>query len=341
MNIVFQIIIAVLVFGFLIFFHELGHFSVGKLSGMRVNEFAVGMGPSIWHKQKGETKYSLRLLPIGGYVSVEGEDEGSSDPRAFCNVRLWKRILFVCAGALMNLLLGFVILSILVAMRSSLPTTIVSEFRDGATSNAYLQKYDKILKINGTSVFTSNDITFSMISDKDGVVDFTVLRDGEKLEIPAIDFGMQVTEDGTRLINLDFYVFSQQKTFLGGVKYAFLWMFSIVRQVWLSLVNLITGNFTMSELSGPVGVSTAIGQASSAGLTTLLLLVGFITVNLGVFNLLPIPALDGGRLIFLLIELVLRHPVNPKYEGFVHAAGFVALMGLMLVVTFNDIVRLF
>lgn len=341
MNIVFQIIIAVLVFGFLIFFHELGHFTVGKLSGMRVNEFAVGMGPSIWHKQKGETKYSLRILPIGGYVSVEGEDEGSSDPRAFCNVRLWKRILFVCAGALMNLLLGFIILSFLVGMRSTLPTTIVSEFRDGATSNAYLQRYDKILKINGTSVFTSNDITFSMISDKDGVVDFTVLRDGEKLEIPAIDFGMQVAEDGTRLINLDFYVFSQQKTFLSGVKYTFLWMFSIVRQVWLSLINLITGNFTMSELSGPVGVSSAIGQASSAGLNTLLLLVGFITVNIGVFNLLPIPALDGGRLIFLLIELVLRHPVNPKYEGFVHAAGFVALMGLMLVVTFNDIVRLF
>ena len=152
---------------------------------------------------------------------------------------------------------------------------------------------------------------------------------------------MQVEEDGTRLINLDFYVFSKQKTFFDSVQYTFLWMFSIVRQVWLSLANLLTGNFTMSELSGPVGVSTAIGQASSAGFTTLLMLIGFITVNIGVFNLLPVPALDGGRLIFLLIELILRHPVNPKYEGYVHAAGFVALMGLMLVVTFNDIIRLF
>lgn len=341
MNIIFQVIIAVLVFGVLIFVHELGHFTVGKLSGMRVNEFAIGMGPAIWHRQKGETKYALRLFPIGGFVAVEGEDEDSSDPRAFCNVRLWKRILFVCAGAIMNLLLGFVILSILVSLRTSLPTTIISDFREGATSNASLQRYDRILKINGNSVFTANDVTFSMISDKDGIVDFTVLRDGKKLELPGIDFGMQVEENGTRLINLDFYVFSAQKTFWGSVKYTFLWMFSIVRQVWLSLANLLTGNFTMSELSGPVGVSTAIGQASSAGMGTLLLLIGFITVNIGVFNLLPVPALDGGRLVFLLIELIMRRPVNPKYEGYVHVAGFVALMGLMLVVTFNDIIRLF
>ena len=241
----------------------------------------------------------------------------------------------------MNLMLGFIILSILVGLRTTLPTTVVSDFREGASSSAYLHRYDKILKINGNSVFTANDITFSMISDKDGVADFTILRDGKKMQLPAIDFGMQVEEDGTRLINLDFYVFSKQKTFFDSVQYTFLWMFSIVRQVWLSLANLLTGNFTMSELSGPVGVSTAIGQASSAGFTTLLMLIGFITVNIGVFNLLPVPALDGGRLIFLLIELILRHPVNPKYEGYVHAAGFVALMGLMLVVTFNDIIRLF
>ena len=341
MNIFFQVIIAVFVFGVLIFVHELGHFTVGKLSGMRINEFALGMGPAILHKQKGETQYSLRLFPIGGFVAVEGEDDDSSDPRAFCNVRLWKRILFVCAGAIMNLLLGFIILSILVGMRTALPTTIVSDFREGASSNAYLQRYDKILKINGTRVFTANDVTFSMIRDKEGIVDFTVLRDGKKVNLPGIDFGMRVEEDGTRLINLDFYVFSEQKTFWGGVRYTFLWMFSIVRQVWLSLANLLTGNFKMSELSGPVGVSTAIGQASSAGFTTLLMLIGFITVNIGVFNLLPIPALDGGRLIFLLIELILRRPVNPKYEGYVHAAGFVALMGLMLVVTFNDIIQLF
>ncbi|MGI5966567.1 M50 family metallopeptidase [Anaerotruncus rubiinfantis] len=347
MSVIFQVIVAVLVFGLLIFIHELGHFTVGKLSGMRVNEFAIGMGPALFSWHKGETQYSLRALPVGGYVSVEGEDEDSSDPRAFCNVMLWKRILFVCAGAIMNLLLGFIILSILVGMRTTLPTTTISEFHpdpaDGAAavSNEKLMVGDKILKINGTSVFTSNDITFSMISDRDGVVDFTVLRDGQKLEIPQVQFKMDTAEDGTRLINLDFYVYSAEKTFLNSVQYTVLWMFSIVRQVWLSFLNLITGNFTLAELSGPVGVSTVIGQASTAGLKTLLTLVGFITVNIGVFNLLPVPALDGGRLIFLLIELVIRRPVNPKYEGFVHAAGFILLMGLMLVVTLNDIVKLF
>ena len=179
MSIVFQVVVAVFVFGLLIFIHELGHFTVGKLSGMRVNEFALGMGPAIWSTQRGETKYALRALPIGGYVAVEGEDEDSSDPRAYCNVRLWKRILFVCAGALMNLLLGFVILSILVGMRQSLPTTVVGGFHEGAQSNARLQAGDRILRVNGSRVFTSNDISFSMVSDKDGVVTFTVLRGGK------------------------------------------------------------------------------------------------------------------------------------------------------------------
>lgn len=341
MSVIFQVIVAVLVFGLLIFIHELGHFSVGKLSGMKINEFAIGMGPAIWSKKRGETKYSLRLLPIGGYVAVEGEDEDSTDPRAFCNVALWKRIAFVSAGAIMNLVLGFVILSILVGLRTTLPTTIISEFREGAVSNTALQVNDKILEINGSRVFTSNDITFSMVSDKDGIVDFTVLRDGQKLKLPAVRFDMERVGDGTRYINLDFYVYAQEKTFLESVKYTALWMLSIVRQVWLSFINLITGNFALSELSGPVGVSTVIGQASTAGFKTLLLLVGFITVNIGVFNLLPVPALDGGRLVFLLIELVIRRPINPKYEGIIHATGFILLMGLMLLVTFNDIVRLF
>ena len=341
MEIVIQVVAAILVFGLLIFVHELGHFTVGKLSGMRVNQFAIGMGPAIWSKQRGETKYAIRLFPIGGFVAVEGEDAESSDPRAFCNVRLWKRIAFVCAGALMNLILGLVILSILVALRTSLPTTIISEFHENASSNRQLQVNDRIIGVNGSRVFTSNDITFSMISDKDGIVDFTVIRDGRRLEIPAVDFGMETLDDGTRLINLDFYVYTTSKTFWGSVRYSCLWMFSIVRQVWMSFLNLITGNFTMSELSGPVGVSTVIGQASTAGIKTLLLLVSFITINIGVFNLLPVPALDGGRLVFLLIELVIRRPVNPKYEGLIHATGFVLLMGIMLVVTFNDVVRLF
>lgn len=340
MNIFFQIICAILVFSLLIFIHELGHFSVAKLSGMLVHEFSIGMGPKLFSWQRGDTAYSLRLLPIGGFVSVEGEDENSENPRSFGRAKLWKRILFVSAGALMNLLLGFVILSILVGMRQSLPTTIVGGFYPDAKSNVSLMAGDKILKINGSNVFTANDISFSLSSDRDGVVDFTVLRDGQKLSVPGVDFGMETLEDGSRFLHLDFYVMPQQKTFLNGIAYTGQWMLSIVRQVWLSFLNLVTGNFKLSELSGPVGVSSAIGQASTMGLQTFLNMVGFITVNLGVFNLLPFPALDGGRLVFLLIELVTRRRVDPKYEGMIHAAGLVLLMGLVVVVSIQDVIRL-
>lgn len=339
-NIIFQILCAILVFSLLIFIHELGHFSVAKLSGMLVHEFSIGMGPKLCSKRLGETIYSLRLLPIGGFVSVEGEDEASDNPRAFGRAKLWKRILFVGAGALMNLLLGFVILSILVGMRQSLPTTTVGGFYPDSRSSDRLMEGDKILKINGGSIFTANDISFSLSTDRDGVVDFTVLRDGKKLEIPGVDFGMETMEDGSSFLHLDFFVLPQQKTFLNSAAYTGQWMVSIVRQVWLSFLNLITGNFKLSELSGPVGVSSAIGQASTMGLQTFLNMVGFITVNLGVFNLLPLPALDGGRLFFLLIELVTRRRVDPKYEGMIHAVGLVLLMGLVVVVSVQDIARL-
>lgn len=343
MSVILQIIVAVLVFGFLIFIHELGHFTVGKLSNMRVNEFSLGMGPVVWSRQKGETQYSLRALPIGGFVSVEGEDNGeeSFDPRAYNNMPIGKRIAFVFAGAFMNLALGFVLLSVLVGMRASIPTTTVGGFHEGAQSSVALHEGDEILSVNGMRVFTPNDISFSMVSDKDGVIDFTVRRDGAVMRLDGVDFGMQTIENGSRVIKLDFYVLSVPKTFGNAVQYTGQWMISIVRQVWASFVNLVTGNFQLSELSGPVGVSTAIGKASFAGLTTFLTLVSFITVNIGVFNLLPLPALDGGRLFFLFIELIFRRPISRKYEGAIHAVGLILLMGLMLFVTFQDVLRMF
>lgn len=339
-NILFQILCAVFVFSFLIFIHELGHFSVAKLSGMLVHEFSIGMGPVLFKKNIGETAYSIRALPIGGFVAVEGEDTDSNDSRSFGHAKLWKRILFVSAGALMNLILGFIILSILVGMRQVLPSNIVGGFYEGSASAEKLQEGDQILKINGSRIFTANDISFSLSLDRDGIVDFTVLRNGKILEVPQVDFGMEAAPDGTKFLHLDFYVQSQPKTFWSGTVYTIQWMISIVRQVWFSFLNLITGNFKLSELSGPVGVSTAIGQASTMGLRTFLNMVGFITVNLGVFNLLPLPALDGGRLAFLLIELVTRHRVNPKYEGLIHAAGLAFLMGLVVVVSVQDVIRL-
>lgn len=307
---------------------------------MLVHEFAIGMGPKVFSKVWGETRYSLRLFPIGGFVSVEGEDESSDSPRSFGKAKLLHRILFVCAGALMNLLFGFLILLALVGMRQSIPTTQIGGFYPDAVSSQVLQAGDQITKVNGMTVFTVNDISFSLSSDRDGVVDFTVIREGKTIDLPPVTFEMQDGDNGIRYLNLDFYAGAKEKTFLGSVAFAGQWMLSIVRQVWLSFINLITGNFKLSELSGPVGVSTAIGQASSMGLVPFFNLIAFITVNLGVFNLLPLPALDGGRLAFLLIELVTRRRVNPKYEGLVHGIGLLLLLGLVAVVSVQDVLRL-
>ena len=338
-----QIVVAVLVFGLLIFVHELGHFTTAKLTGMQVNEFAIGMGPAIWSKQIGETRYALRLFPIGGYVALEGEDAQANSPRAFGNAKIGSRILFVSAGALMNLLLGFIIFAYLAARSPTLPTTIVGGFYENAASVSQLQAGDRILSVNGSRVFTTNDVGFSLISDEDGIIDFMVERGGQKVSLPSVVFGMQPGEDGKRYILLDFYVASERTTFVSGSAYAIKWIASTVRQVWLSFVNLISGNVQLAELSGPVGVSAAIGEASTKGLSSsaFLTMVGFITVNIGVFNLLPLPALDGGRLLFLLIELVSRRRVPPKYEGMIHAAGLFLLLGLIVVVSFQDIARLF
>lgn len=341
MNLVVQILIAVLAFGLMIFVHELGHFTAAKLSKMRVNEFAIGMGPTLVSKQFGETRYALRALPVGGFVAVEGDDEGSNDPRAFGNVRLWKRIAFVCAGAFMNLVMGLVIFAIVLSSVQSLATTTIGRFRqENPHSNASLQVDDQILRVNGSRVFTWSDIQFSMQLDPDGMIDFTVLRDGQKIEVERVDFHMQESEDGSRNIDMDFASKGVENNFLVTLKYAWLNICSVVRQVLLSVVYLITGNFKVSDLSGPVGVVVAIGQAAQYGFDNLLFFVAMISVNIGVFNLLPLLALDGGRLLFLIIEGIRRKPVKPKYEAIIHTAGFVLLMGFMLFVTVHDIIRI-
>lgn len=334
------IIIAVIVFGALIFFHELGHFATAKLTGVRVNEFALGMGPAIFKFTKGETRYALRLFPLGGYCAFEGDDEESSDPRAFCNAQLWRRILIIVAGSLMNLLLGLILLGFLTTQQQSLGSTIVAGFHENSTSSRYLMEGDEILRVNNHRVYSDNDLVYEFMRDRDGVMEMQVLRGGEKLTLPNVTFQMRDVGDGAQAIFIDFKVRAVPKTVMGVVANSFNWTNSIVKQVWGSFIDLITGRYGINQLSGPVGVTSAIGQASSMGLRSLLLLVAFITVNLGVFNLLPLPALDGGRLIFLLIELVRRKPVSPKYEGLVHAVGFILLIGIMIIVTVNDVVRL-
>ncbi len=335
------IIIAILVFGLIIFIHELGHFLVAKAAGIRVQEFALGMGPTLFHFTKGETKYALRLLPIGGFCQMEGEDSESEDNRAFCNKKVWVRICVVAAGAVMNLILGFIVVLIMVSTSPALGSTTVSQFSEGATTQQTgLQEGDTILKVKGRTMFISNDIVYEMLNDSDGIVDMVVLRDGKKVKLDAVQFQMK-EENGQRMIVPDFVVKATPKTFLNVLNYTFRQTASTARLIWVTLIDLVTGRYGLNDLSGPVGVIDAIGQAASIDISALLNIVAFITINVGIFNLLPLPALDGGRLVFLIIEAIRRKPIKPQYEGYVHFAGMILLFLLMIFVTINDILRLF
>lgn len=345
---IWSILIAILVFGLLIFIHELGHFLTAKWAGIKVLEFAMGMGPTLFKFTRGDTTYAIRLFPIGGFVAVEGEHEESGDQHAFGNVPVYKRVLFVVAGAAMNLILGLVLLGILSAQANLLGTTEVAAFADDAVSSQQLQVGDVIKRVNGHRVHSDNDLVYEFMRERDGVMEMVVERpNGDSsmnetltLQVP---FRMDVTEEdeSVSFLYLDFKVVGVEPTAWGVVQNAFNWTGSMVRQVWGSLVDLVTGRFGFNQLSGPVGVTQAIGQASSNGSRSLMMLISLITINLGVFNLLPIPALDGGRLLFLLVELFRREPLNPKYEGYVNAVGFVLLIGLMIAVTFSDVIKLF
>lgn len=340
------ILFALLFFGVIIMIHECGHFACAKLFKVKVNEFSLGMGPALFKRKKGDTLYAVRLFPIGGYVAMEGEDDASEDDRAFNKKPVWQKMIIVVAGALMNLILGFILMVLLLTTSTDLiGTNTIKEFYPDAVSSQYgLQAGDRFLEIDGHHVWSELDLSFLMSRSQDGVFDFVVERDGEKVTLNDVHFATE-QQNGVTLIQYDFIIIGEQPGFLNIVKNAFTQSASIVRMVWLSVFDLVTGRYGMSELAGPVGtvdiIADVTAQAVSSGsLTNLLTIMAFITINVGVANLLPLPALDGGRFLFLAIEAVRRKPVNPKYEGYVHAAGLVLLLLLMVVVTYNDIARI-
>ncbi len=312
-----------------------------KSFGIKVNEFSMGMGPVLLKRTFGETSYQLRLLPIGGFVSMEGENEQSDEGRAFCNKAPWQRIIVLAAGTIMNLILGLALLGILVGGHDLLGTRTIANFAEGAASSQWLQSEDSIVEVNGYSVNGYNDVIFQMMRDQDGNIDFVVLRDGTETEVNGVQFQTQEVVPDVYATVLDFTFYGVPKTIPTSIEYTFNWMVSVVKQVWYSLIDIVTGQYGLNQLSGPVGTSTAIGEAASQGYESLILMMAFITINVGVFNLLPLPALDGGRLLFVLVEIIIRRPVPAKYESMIHATGFVLLMGLVVLITFNDIVRLF
>ncbi len=342
-NNILYILVALAVFGVLIFIHEFGHFFTARLFGVPIKEFAIGMGPKLFsiRSKKYETVYSLRLFPIGGYVSMVGEDEESDDENALNNKPVWQRLIITAAGAAMNLICGILVMTILVIAQDNLSSTTIHSFADDAISNSYgLEAGDKIVKVNDTKIHVVNELVYEIMMQGTAPVDLTVVRDGEKIILEDVSFP-QVTSEGMQFGGVDFYVQREVKTPLNVLKHSVYRSWSTVKMIVDSLVGLVTGRFGIDSVSGPVGVTGAIGEAAASGFSDLVNLAVMISMNLGIFNLIPFPALDGGRIFFMLIELVRGRPVDPKYEGYIHFAGILILLGFMAFITLKDIIKIF
>lgn len=440
-----------MLFELIVFVHEFGHFITAKKSGIQVNEFALGMGPKIFSFQKGETRYSLRLIPIGGYCAMEGEDDESDNPRAFEKAKVWKRMIVVIAGAVMNILLGFILMFVTVVQQPVYSSTTIESFPELSYSqNSGLQPGDKLLKINGTSIVSSRDISFALatskpvevdgselsvfkedclvnlfsflgtalserneailegktdvMSDEDAQamyneylqvveninkvetkdetkniyeegykslyaytssavaevpaieikdtrtrfrVDILVERAGRQVLLEDVDFYTYVNqESGQPSVAVDFYTVPVERNFATAITESFNQTVSVGKMVWESLVGIVTGRFGLNELSGPIGAASAISQVTSQsladngfaeGLNTLVFMMTVITVNLGIFNMLPFPALDGGRFVMLIIEAIRKKPVSMKIQNAINASGFVILLAFMALISLKDI----
>ncbi len=339
---ILYILIALLFFGILIFIHEGGHFLSARLCGVDVNEFSIGMGPKLISRtsKKSGTRYGLRLFPIGGFVSMEGEDEDSENPNAFCNKSVPKRMLIVIAGAVINILFGFILMFVLVFAQKTLVSNVIGKFDDNALSAEKLMVNDIVLKVDGTSTHTGNEVVYEIMNKGDKPIDFVVIRDGERIIVEDVVFN-KVEEQGVSMGACDFKLYQDEQSFGNYIKHAFWRSMSTVKMVYDSLFNLLTGKYGLQAVSGPVGVTEVVGQAARSNLPTLLYVMSVISINLGVFNLLPFPALDGGRFVFLAIEAVRGRPIDKKIENYVNFAGIMILFGFMIIVTFKDVFNLF
>lgn len=342
-----QIVIAILAFCVIIIIHELGHFTAAKLCGIQVNEFALGMGPVILRKKGKETNYVIRLLPIGGSVSMEGESDESDNPRAFNRRPVWQRMITILAGPIMNLILGFIVVVISICISKSYGTTTISSFADTSYSSQQLMLNDEILSIDNTPIWTASDIVYKLTNsgtrvNQDGnlLFDFKVRRNGEVITLKDVEFYTETDENGNGSIGYDFFVYPLERNVGSVLNYGLRETASTGRMILITLADLFKGKYGLKDLSGPVGTVTVVSKSMSYGWSNFLSIFSFITINVGVFNLLPIPALDGCRFLFLVIEAIRRKPLKPEVEGIVHLVGFGLLMVLMLVVTFGDISKL-
>lgn len=349
------IVFAILLFSLLVVIHELGHFVAAKLSGVQVNEFSIFMGPAIVKWQRGETKYAIRCIPFGGYCAMEGEDNASDNPRAFAAAKWWKRLIILVAGAAMNFLAGLLLLGILYAPSEQIIVPQIVHMEDGCLLGGEngLQVGDTFLEVDGEAVYVYSDISLLLGLKQDEYHDLVVERDGQRVVLD--NFRMQKAEfpneDGTSSMRYGFSFDIAQADL--GLKLKTAWNSALdyVRMVRLSLNMLFSGKASVSDVSGPVGIvqqMTTVADASESTMEAVMNLVSFgamLAINLAVMNLLPFPALDGGRVVCLLlttaVEAIIKRKINPKYEAYLHGAGMILLLGLMALITFKDIWGLF
>ena len=328
-------ILAIILFCVMIFPHELGHYIAAKRLGVKVNEFAFGMGPVIWKKQKGETLHSIRLFPIGGFCSMEGEDEDSDEPRAFNNKKPWQKIIILAAGSFMNVLCAILIMSIVVGVLGFTTTTIDTVSEGSPAETAGIMAGDEITAIDGQPIEAWTDVSAAIASAEGGQIIMTVQRDGRTLEAAVTP---EQTQDGAYLIGITSRVSHNPfRAVAEGAKSTW----NITVSMFQTLSQLFTGQLGADSLSGPVGMVQMVSQTTQYGWWYYVFLTALICINLAIINMLPLPALDGGRIIFVIISMITGRPVSQKVEGTVHFVGIMLLFGLMAYVTFNDITRIF
>ena len=349
------VLFAIILFSVLVFVHELGHFAFAKLFGIQVNEFALFMGPAIFKKQIGETLYSIRCIPVGGFCAMEGEDEDSDNPRAFHRAVWWKRMIVLVAGAAMNFITGVLLFAVVFAPMEQAVVPVIDFFEEGCTLQGEngLQPGDRLLEVDGKRVYTASSFTTLLSLNPGDVHDVLVERSGEKILLDDFHLVMAEFPDGNGGTSLR-YGFSFRVEDLNlAAKLRYVWNDTMdnVRIVWLSLQMLLKGQAGLMDMAGPVGIVHMMSESAAAAPTALdalynlLYFGGFLAVNLAVVNLLPFPALDGGRVVCLLltaaVEAVIRKKIDPKYEGYLHTAGLCLLLALIIVIMFKDIFVIF
>ncbi len=338
-------LIAIFVFGFLIFIHEFGHYIFARIFKVSITEFSIGMGPKLlWYdSKKTGIRYCLSAIPFGGYVAMVGEDEESEDPNAFNKKPAWQRLIIIAAGAVINIIAGVLAIVILVSTTRIGGTTIAKFAEtqyDVSTQDSGLMAGDEIIKIDGKRVNIYEELSYEIMRRGNKPVDVTVIRDGKEITIEQVVFPTD-TQQGQEFGMMDFYIYETEKTFGRVIGYSLSKSVLTVRMCYESIIDLIVGRYTVAAVSGPVGISEVIGEAASNGAGSLLNIVALISINLGIMNLLPLPALDGGRFLLIFIEMVTKKKLPSNVESTINAVGLAVLLGLSAIIMIKDVIGLF